>query len=172
MILPINGCEPRIASTAFPGDTGAEADRQRLRSSIEEALKRAFRPELLNRIDEVIIFDPLSKEQVKQIVDLMIREVGQRLKDLQVTLALEDSAKEWLVEQGYDAEFGARALRRTIQRSIENPLAKRILAGEFPEGSHVVVGLEEDTITFVSHKGTSTSDEGTSASREGMPIAS
>ena len=131
---------------------GAEGERKRMRSNIEDALKKAFRPELLNRIDEVIIFDPLTKEQVKEIVGLMMRDVNRRLEDLNVTVALADAATDWVVDQGYDPVYGARPLRRTLQRHVENPLAKRILAGEFPEGSHILVGRNEHELTFTAQE--------------------
>ncbi len=133
-------------ATADSGDR----DRERLRKSIEDAVKKAFRPELLNRIDEIIIFDPLTREQIKQIVDLLMGEVQRRLEERKVTVELTDAAKEWVVEQGFDPVFGARPLRRAIQRHVENPLAKRILAGEFAKGAHVVVGLDDGALTFTA----------------------
>ena len=132
------------------GDDSAEADRTRLRKSVEDAVKKAFRPELLNRIDEIIVFDPLTKEQIHQIVDLMMNEVQRRLEDRKVTVEMSEPAKDWIVEQGFDKVFGARPLRRAIQRHVENPLAKRILAGDFSEGAHVVVGLDDGALTFTS----------------------
>ncbi len=128
------------------GSNGAEV--LKLHRAIEDAIKKSFRPELLNRIDEVIVFDPLSREQIEQIVDLLIGEVEKRLEERQVTIELTREAKRWLAEQGYDPVFGARPLRRTIQRSVENPLAKQILRGDLTDGSHVLVGQEDSTLTF------------------------
>ncbi|MFQ5826261.1 MAG: ATP-dependent Clp protease ATP-binding subunit [Dehalococcoidia bacterium] len=121
---------------------------QRLRSAVETALKRTFRPELLNRLDEVIIFEPLSKEQLRQIVDLLIKEVQRRLEDRQIKVELTGAAKDWLVKQGYDPVYGARPLRRAIQRHVENPLSSRILAGEFQEGASVAVDVGEEGLSF------------------------
>ena len=133
----------------FLRDSGAEQESVRLRSSIEDALKKTFRPEFLNRIDEIIIFDMLIADQIQEIVDLMVKEVENRLSEHQVTISLTDEAKRWLAEQGFDQVFGARPLRRAIQRYIENPLSKRILAGEFGAGDHVMVDAEESELTFV-----------------------
>ena len=119
---------------------------------MEAELKRTFRPELLNRIEEIIIFDPLTKDQIKQIVDLLMADVHGRLADRQVTVELSEEAKDWLADQGFDPIYGARPLRRTIQRQVENPLAKRILAGEFQEGDHVVVAVEGEHLTFATQE--------------------
>ncbi len=123
-------------------------DEQRMREQIEDTLKRTFRPEFLNRIDEVIIFHRLTKEQVKQIVDLQMKEISQRLKEQGITIELTEAAREWLAEKGYDPNFGARPLRRTLQRQVESPLSKRLLRGEFKEGDTVVVDVGEDGLSF------------------------
>jgi ATP-dependent Clp protease ATP-binding subunit ClpC len=121
---------------------------KRLRAGVDEALKRAFRPEFLNRIDEVIVFDTLSKEQIHEIVDLMIVEVENRLVEHGVTIELTETAKDWLADEGYDSQYGARPLRRAIQRHIENPLSKLILAQEFTEGSHIIADAGDEGLTF------------------------
>ncbi len=120
----------------------------RLRSSINEALKRTFRPEFLNRIDETIVFDSLDSCQVQRIVETMVREVESRLKEHLVTVSLTDSAKEWLAAEGFDPVFGARPLRRTIQRCLESPLSKKILSGEVEPGGHVVVEAGDGELSF------------------------
>ena len=121
---------------------------KRLRASVDDALKRAFRPEFLNRIDEIIVFDALSKDQIHEIVDLMIVEVGERLEEHGVTIELTGAAKDWLADEGYDSQYGARPLRRAIQRHIENPLSKLILAQEFSEGSHIITDAGDDGLMF------------------------
>ena len=126
-------------AVGFAAQGSGRGDKAAMRKSVEEALKKAFRPELLNRIDETIIFDPLSKDQIRRIVELLMREVQKRLDDRGVTVELTDAARDWLGEEGFDRHFGARPLRRTIQRRVENPLAKRLLAGEFKEGDHILV---------------------------------
>ena len=114
-------------------------DEQRFRDSVHEALKRAFRPEFLNRIDDTIIFHPLTKEQIVRVVGLMIKDVQDRVSERGITFELTGDASEWLAQEGFDPEFGARPLRRAIQRHLENPLSKGLLAGEFQEGDHVEV---------------------------------
>ncbi len=123
-----------------PKDRGM--DEQQLRSSVNDALKRAFRPEFLNRIDETIIFNPLTQEQIIQIVELMVREVGHRLEERGITFELTPEASRWLAQEGFDPVYGARPLRRAIQRFLENPLSKGILSGEFQEGDHLVVNAD------------------------------
>ena len=121
---------------------------KRLRASVDDELKRAFRPEFLNRIDEIIVFDALSKDQIHEIVDLMIVEVGERLEEHGVTIELTGAAKDWLANEGYDSQYGARPLRRAIQRHIENPLSKLILAQKFSEGSHIIADAGDDGLMF------------------------
>ena len=132
----------------FVRDSTAKDEAIRLRSSIEDALKKTFRPEFLNRIDEIIIFDPLTSEQIQQIVDLMVKEVEARLLEHKVTISLTTAAKEWLAKEGFDPVYGARPLRRAVQRYVENPLSKRIIAGEFEPGNHVVADAGEAELTF------------------------
>jgi ATP-dependent Clp protease ATP-binding subunit ClpC len=127
---------------------GAEDASARLRTSVEDALRRAFRPEFLNRIDEIIIFDPLTREQIHQIVELMVAEVEKRLEEHEVTITLTAAAKDWLGRKGFDPVYGARPLRRAVQRHIENPLSKQIIGGEVGEGDHVIVDAAEDALTF------------------------
>ena len=120
------------------------------RSSLtsKDALKRTFRPEFLNRIDEIIIFDALTDDQIQRIVDLIVGELEVRLQEHKVSISLTDDAKKWLAKEGYDPVYGARPIRRAVQRHIENPLSRRILAGEFATGDHVVVDADESGLTF------------------------
>ncbi|TEU18530.1 MAG: AAA family ATPase, partial [Dehalococcoidia bacterium] len=131
----------------FPSrkDEGGE---QRMRTAIESALKRTFRPELLNRIDDVIIFHPLTEEHLKSIVDLLIREVERRLAERSIKIEVNEEAKAWLAQRGYDPVYGARPLRRAIQRYMENPISTKILQGEFKEGDTVAVSLKDDNLSF------------------------
>ncbi len=123
-------------------------DFQRIKGAVEAALKRAFRPELLNRIDEVIVFHPLNQEQLHSIVGLMVKEVQGRLAERGVSIELSQATVERLVKEGFDPVYGARPLRRAIQRELENPLSTRILSGEFAEGDTVAVDVEGDKLTF------------------------
>ena len=128
------------------GDSGRESER--MRASIEEALKRTFRPELLNRIDEIVIFDALTREQILRIVDLLLAEVQRRLDERNIRIALTDEAKDWLSREGFDPVYGARPLRRAVQRYVENPLSSRILAGELADGDAVRLDAGPDGLTF------------------------
>jgi len=134
----------------FRTDGKGVLDEERLKTSVQDALKRAFSPEFLNRIDEIIVFNTLTQEQIQEIVKLMAQEIQERLSEHQVTFELTEAALGWLVKEGYDPVYGARPLRRALQRYVENPLAKKLLAGEFKEGDHVVVGLEGETLTFTT----------------------
>ena len=121
---------------------------QDLQRSIDQALKKAFRPEFMNRIDEIIVFEPLSKEQIRKIVDLMVTEVQERLEGRRITISLTDEARNWLADIGFDPTFGARPLRRAIQRHLENNLAREILSGRINEGESVKVEIGEDGLKF------------------------
>ena len=115
-----------------------ESEREQLEESVHEALKQAFRPELLNRIDETIVFQPLTREEIIQVVSLMVKEVTHRLEELGMTCELTSSAANWLAEEGFDPVYGARPLRRAVQRHVENPLSEGILSGNFKSGDHLV----------------------------------
>jgi len=125
-----------------------KGEQQRLKSVMESALKQTFRPEFLNRVDDIIIFQPLTEEHLKKVVDLLVLEVEKRLADSNIELELKDEAKAWLLKEGYEPAFGARPLRRAIQRYVENPLSSRILKGETKAGDTVVVGLDGDVLSF------------------------
>jgi ATP-dependent Clp protease ATP-binding subunit ClpB len=113
-----------------------------------DAMREVFRPEFLNRIDEVVEFHPLSKEQLAEVVELQLRRLRERLAERGLGLELTDAAKEQLVESGWDPTYGARPLKRAIQRLVENPLALRLLEGEFGEGDTVRVDLEDGELVF------------------------
>ena len=119
-----------------------------LRDSVDTALKRAFRPEFLNRIDDIVVFHPLNQEQIIQIVGLMVRDVHTRLTERDITFDLTQDAERWLAREGFDPVYGARPLRRAIQRQLENPLARMVLSGEVQPGSHVVVDAGSDGLVL------------------------
>jgi ATP-dependent Clp protease ATP-binding subunit ClpC len=122
----------------------AETDEERqAQEKIEKSLKGTFRPEFLNRIDEIIIFEPLSIDQMTQIVDLQMKEVQQRLSEHGLKVELTDAARTWLATTGYDAAFGARPLRRALQKNVESPLSVSLLSGEFAQGDTVVVDIND-----------------------------
>ena len=130
--------------------TSDKAENERLRDLVLEDLRQSFRPEFLNRIDEVIVFDSLTREQIHQIVDLLVADLQKRLADRKLTLKLTDAARDWLAKEGFDANYGARPLRRTIQRRIENVLAKKLLLGEFKDGDAIVIDAGAEGLIFAA----------------------
>ena len=128
-------------------DEEAVADHRK----IERAMRDTFRPEFLNRIDEIIIFEPLTLESVEQMVDLQIRELAERMQESGLAIHLTEPARHWLAKQGYDPQFGARPLRRAIQRHIENPLSIHLLQGDFSSGDLIVIDEEDNKLDFSSH---------------------
>jgi len=117
----------------------SDKDPERARKEALEALRAAFRPEFINRIDEIVIFNPLGKAQLENIVLLLLKSVEKLLAERQISLELTAAAKALLVSEGYDPAFGARPLRRTIQRMIQDPLALQILEGKVLPGEHIRV---------------------------------
>jgi ATP-dependent Clp protease ATP-binding subunit ClpB len=125
-------------------------DVESIRDDIDAIMKRTFKPEFLNRVDEIILFNRLGKGEILKIVDIQLEALKQRLAERKIELEVDTEAKEYLAEVGYDPLFGARPLRRTIQRELQNPLAKRLLAGEFAEGNRVRVSREGDGLAFTT----------------------
>jgi ATP-dependent Clp protease ATP-binding subunit ClpC len=126
----------------------ADDDERAMHSKIEKALKGAFRPEFLNRVDETIMFSPLTIEQMEEIVILQMKEVQDRLNEHDITVQLSDAARGWLAKEGYDPAFGARPLRRAIQKYVESPLSVELLGGKFKDGATVLVDVKDDKIIF------------------------
>ena len=137
----------RDASVGFQTSEGT-LEYNEIKSSAMNELKRLFRPEFLNRVDETVVFHSLERDQVKQILEILIGEVQTRLAEKEIELEFKKSAKDYIIDNGFDVKFGARPLRRTIQREVEDPLSMEILRGRFGPGSHVVVGLRKGQIQF------------------------
>jgi ATP-dependent Clp protease ATP-binding subunit ClpB len=114
----------------------------------EAQLRDHFRPEFLNRIDEIVVFTLLTREQIGEIVELQLERLRERLAERHIALELTDEAKQVLAETGWDPAYGARPLKRAIQRLVENPLAKRLLEHEFTEGDTVTVDVADGELTF------------------------
>ncbi len=132
----------------YRGDLGTFDDKK-IKGDIQDALRKNFRPEFINRIDEIIIFHIMTKEQVIEIVDLQMQEIINRLSENGITIKLTDTARTWLGEEGYDPAFGARPLRRTLQKQIESPMSVRILQREFKIGDTVEINYDEEIgLTF------------------------
>jgi len=127
------------------GESGEERE---IHEKIDKALKSTFRPEFLNRIDEIIMFSPLTLEQMKEIVDLQMKEVQMRLSEHGLTVHLSSAARDWLAEEGYDSSFGARPLRRALQKHVESPLSVCLLSGEFVSGDTVIVDVDDGKLSF------------------------
>ncbi len=126
----------------------AGRDEEEIRRAVMSELDRTLRPEFLNRIDEVILFHSLEREHIKQIVDIQLRRLQQLLADRRITIALTENAKEYLADIGYDPVFGARPLKRVIQREIQDPLARAILEGRVNEGEHILVDADDQGVLF------------------------
>ncbi len=122
------------------------------REKIEKALKDAFRPEFLNRIDEIILFSPLTIEHMHRIVELQMEDIRSRLSDHGLNVELTPEAVEWLANEGYDPAFGARPLKRALQKHVESPLSVSLLSGEFSKGETVLVDIEENEVVFTKKK--------------------
>ncbi|MGQ9457734.1 MAG: ATP-dependent Clp protease ATP-binding subunit [Anaerolineae bacterium] len=123
-----------------------EAAYKEMRRKVLAEFERTFRPEFRNRLDAVIVFHGLTPEQIRQIVDIELREVRERLQERRITLELTEEAREWLAKRGYNRDFGARPLKRLIEQTVEDALSEKILAGEFHEGDTVVVEVVDDQI--------------------------
>jgi ATP-dependent Clp protease ATP-binding subunit ClpC len=129
-------------------EEGYSGHEDRVKAELLGALKRAFRPEFLNRIDEIIVFHSLGREQLEQIVEKMLRNLRERLAERSMSLELTEAARDWLVEHGFDRNYGARPLRRLIQREIENSLARKVLAGEYQDGDKVTVDVQDGHLAY------------------------
>jgi ATP-dependent Clp protease ATP-binding subunit ClpC len=132
----------------FRTENKEKEDYDEMKSRLLDEVKKTFKPEFLNRVDDIIVFHKLTKKDLCKIVDIEVVEVKKRLKEQDINIILEDDAKEFLVEKGFDPVFGARPLKRTIQRFLENPLAEDIIAGKFKVGSTVKVTKKGTELTF------------------------
>jgi ATP-dependent Clp protease ATP-binding subunit ClpB len=128
----------------FIMELGADA----ARSKVMEAMRQHFRPEFLNRVDEIITFHNLSRSDLVKIVEIQLTHLRKLLAERKIDLTLTDAAKRHLAEAGYDPTFGARPLKRVLQREVQDPLAMALLSGEFAEGDTVRVDFKEDSIVF------------------------
>ncbi|OGL88410.1 hypothetical protein A3H75_01880 [Candidatus Uhrbacteria bacterium RIFCSPLOWO2_02_FULL_51_9] len=146
-----------ISRAAQHGDLGFEQDHHdakdpevRVKDKILEALRDHFKPEFLNRVDELIVFHSLREEQIRAVVDLQLQRVIERLLEKKITLDITDAAKAWLAHKGYDEKYGARPLKRVIQQELLDPLALRIIEGTVEEGASVRVDVEKEALAIGS----------------------
>ncbi len=144
IIIMTSNLGSRFLLEGVSGDTIPES----VRESVMAELRKSFRPEFLNRIDETILFKPLTLDEITTIVDLLLADLNKRLADRRVTVALDKKAKEWAAEKGYDPVFGARPLKRFLQRNIETQLARALIGGEVAEGAEVKFTIKDDALVM------------------------
>ncbi len=130
----------------FSAESQADSQYNRIRSLVNEELKQYFRPEFLNRLDEIIVFRQLTKDEVKEIADIMLNEVFRRLGEQGITLEVTERFKDRLVEEGYNPSYGARPLRRAIMRLLEDSLAEEILSGRVQDGDTAIMDVDEGQV--------------------------
>ena len=135
----------------FSGESAEDSQYTRIRSLVNEELKQYFRPEFLNRLDEIIVFRQLNREEVKEIAEIMLKEVFGRMGEKGITLTVSDAFKERLVEEGYNPAYGARPLRRAVMRLLEDSLAEEVLTGRIKDGDHAEVDVDENKKVVVRH---------------------
>jgi len=126
---------------------------ERMKEKVMAEVKKTFRPEFLNRLDEIIVFHELTEEQLRQIVDLLVKDLQKRLAERELSVEITDKAKSWLAKEGYDPVYGARPLKRAIEKYVENPLSTKLLRGEFSQGDTIIVDLGDDGLTFSTKRG-------------------
>ena len=132
----------------FKLDGESVQESEKLRASIEKALKTTFRPELLNRIDEIVIFDQLTEPEIAEIVDLLLADLENKLSERNIGIRIDITAKSWLAKEGFDKTFGARPLRRALQRYVENVLSNQILSGHINDGDIVDIKANQNGLQF------------------------
>jgi len=137
----------------FVSRSDVEASYETMKETVLEQLDKQFRPEFLNRVDEKVVFRPLSKEDLESIVDIMIGDINHRLEEKGLTLKTNKKVKQFLVEKGYDPKLGARPLRRAISEYVEDPLSEEVLKGKFGYGSKISLKVDEDKLSFSGTKG-------------------
>ena len=135
-------------SLGFVRESDTSKDSEKLRRSIEDALKKSFRPEFLNRIDDILIFQSISKEDQREIVEIMIGNLQGKLVEQGIVIELSEEAKSWIAADGFDREYGARPLRRSIRKNIENPLSSGLIRGDFNKESHIYIDLVDNGIVL------------------------
>ncbi|MCB0033098.1 MAG: ATP-dependent Clp protease ATP-binding subunit, partial [Anaerolineales bacterium] len=146
---------------AFQQDAAAQAasEYSEMQKKLMEELKRSFRPEFLNRVDSVIVFRQLAKEHIREIVDILLVEVNERLEEYELAIEATNTAKDWLAKEGYDEEYGARPLRRTIQAEVEDKLSDAMLAGRFEAGDTILVDIEDEKLVLVNKSNNAIEEE-------------
>jgi ATP-dependent Clp protease ATP-binding subunit ClpC len=136
----------------FTLEGNVEASYQSMKAKVVEELKKNFKPEFLNRVDDTIVFPQLNEDELLQIVHLFLKRLGDRLLDRDITMSATEAAKKQLIKLGWDPTMGARPLRRAVQQQVEDPLSERILQGELSPGHNVDIDFDGEEFTFASSK--------------------
>jgi ATP-dependent Clp protease ATP-binding subunit ClpC len=167
IIMTSNVGAPQIQRDAGFGFRGTESDRleaersyDRMKTHVMEELRRTFRPEFLNRVDEIIVFRPLSRDQIRSIVEILMERIKREIRGQGMSLAMTNAAQELLATEGYDPQYGARPLRRAIQRLVEDPLSDDMLRGKFVSGDEIVLDAREGTVVFEKRREPVAADTG------------
>jgi len=148
IILTSNIASPQMQAVEARADLELEDKRELVRRAALEEVRKAFRPEFVNRLDEIVVFDPLRRSEIRSIVDIQLQRFQSRLARRDLRIELSDGAKDYVAEVGWDPQYGARPLKRAMVRHLEDPLAKRVLAGDFPAGSTILVDRGSEGLTF------------------------
>ncbi|MDR2592247.1 MAG: AAA family ATPase [Chitinispirillales bacterium] len=146
-----DGIDSNVASTSLSHLNGTS--NQHNKETVLAELRRHFRPEFLNRVDEIVVFDPLDKKEIREIAAIQTRGLIKRLSDMKIETRIEDAALDLIAQKGYDPVYGARPLKRVIQREIETPVSRMIIAGEIPDGGTLNIGVNEGRLNFVAEAG-------------------
>ncbi|MDB6074011.1 MAG: ATPase domain protein, partial [Verrucomicrobiaceae bacterium] len=134
----------RQTSLGFVAMTQDSADHGSMKGKVMDAAKKWFKPEFINRLDEIVVFRMLEKTDLNRIVDLEVSKVAARIKNKKISIRLDDAAREFLMKEGFDPQYGARPMRRAVEQNIENPFAEHLLRGDIKEGDFVTITLDED----------------------------
>jgi len=148
VIIMTSNLGSQVIQAQFEEGAGGENNYSRMKSAVMEIVQQSFRPEFVNRIDDIVVFHPLGGEQIRAIVDIQLVYLRKRLQERDMDLVLDNAARDALGEAGFDPVYGARPLKRAIQQQIENPLAQRILKGEFVPGDRIRASVREGQLTF------------------------
>ena len=151
LILTSNIGSQQIQAIEEKASLSAKDRSELVRRAVMEEVKKSFRPEFVNRLDEVVVFHRLEKTELRRIVDIQLERFAVRLAKRDLRIDVSDAAKDWLGEVGWDPTYGARPLKRAIQKHLEDALAKKLLAGEFTPGTRIAVDRKGDELTFKSH---------------------
>ncbi|MBC7924186.1 MAG: type VI secretion system ATPase TssH, partial [Bryobacteraceae bacterium] len=143
-------------------------DYDRMKSAVSDELRKHFRPEFLNRVDETIVFHSLSEEHLKQIVEIQLGRLRERLADRKIELELTDAARTHLVRSGYDPAYGARPLKRAVQREIETPLARKLLSRDIRDGQKLLIDARNGVLTFNGQSAGNPAESGLVSTRLGL----